>query len=135
MPPISINWWAVLVAMASNFVIGGIWYSPAVFLKPWMQIVRIDKTVFDSGLPKALVGDLFSSFLMAFVLVHAIRYAGANDLAHGLMVSFWIWLAFIAAVLISSATYEHRPFKYFAITAGYRLTAILAMGAILTLWK
>jgi hypothetical protein len=45
----------------------------------------VSKRVFDSGLPKALIGDLFSSLVMAFVLAHAIRYSGANDLSHGLL--------------------------------------------------
>lgn len=30
-----INIWAVLIAAASSFVLGGIWYSPLLFLKPW----------------------------------------------------------------------------------------------------
>jgi hypothetical protein len=32
-------------------------------------------------------------------------------------------------------TYEHRPFKYFAINAGFRFVAMLVMAGILTLWK
>jgi hypothetical protein len=32
-------------------------------------------------------------------------------------------------------TYEHKPFKYFAINAGFRLVAMMLMTAILTLWK
>ena len=33
----SVNYFAVLVAALVTFVIGGIWYSPAVFGKAWMQ--------------------------------------------------------------------------------------------------
>ena len=32
----SINYWAVLVAALSAFVIGGLWYS-VLFEKPWME--------------------------------------------------------------------------------------------------
>ena len=32
----TINWLAVLVAGISAFVVGGIWYSPALFGKAWM---------------------------------------------------------------------------------------------------
>jgi hypothetical protein len=135
MQALSINWWAVLVAVASNFVIGGVWYSPALFVKPWLAISGVSKPEFDSGLPKALVGDLFSSLAMAYVLVHAIRYAGATHLAQGLIVTFWCWLGFVAVVLFGSVTYEHKPFKYFAINAGYRLVSMMVMGLILTLWK
>ncbi|HQU56998.1 MAG TPA: DUF1761 domain-containing protein, partial [Chitinophagaceae bacterium] len=33
----TINWLAVLVAGISSFVIGGIWYSPALFGNAWMK--------------------------------------------------------------------------------------------------
>ena len=32
----SINWIAILVAGISAFVLGGVWYSPALFGKAWM---------------------------------------------------------------------------------------------------
>jgi hypothetical protein len=33
----TINWWAVLVAGISSFVLGGVWYSPALFGNAWMK--------------------------------------------------------------------------------------------------
>ena len=34
---VQLNIWAVLVAALSTFLIGGLWYSPAVFGKAWMK--------------------------------------------------------------------------------------------------
>jgi len=104
-------------------------------MKPWLAMMRVSKTEFDAGFTKALIGDLFSSLVMAFVLVHAIRYAGAGDFLHGLLVTFWAWLGFVVTVLLGSVTYEHKPFKYFAINAAYRFVTMMVMGSILTLWK
>jgi hypothetical protein len=58
MPNVSINWWAILVAVISNFVIAGAWYSPALFMKPYLTMSGVSKPEFDAGLPKALIGDL-----------------------------------------------------------------------------
>ena len=135
MQTVTMNWWALAVAVVTNFVIGGIWYSPALFIKPWLAMSGVNKAEFDKGLPTALVGDLFASTAMAFVLAHAIRYAGADNLAQGLLVTFWCWLGFVAAVMIASVTYEHRPFKFFGINAGYRFVSMMAMRSILTVWK
>ena len=33
----SINWLAAIVAAVSAFALGGLWYSPMLFAKPWMQ--------------------------------------------------------------------------------------------------
>jgi hypothetical protein len=129
-----INWWAILAAVVVNFVIGGVWYSPALFVHPWLAAAGVDKAVFDKGLPQALVVDLVASLIMAFVLVHAIRYAGASSLGAGLFVTFWNWLGFVVVLLVGQVTYQHKPVIFFAINAGYRLAAMMAMGAILTLW-
>jgi hypothetical protein len=32
-----VNFLAVFVAALSSFVIGGVWYSPIMFAKPWME--------------------------------------------------------------------------------------------------
>ena len=32
-----LNWWAILAAALSTFLIGGLWYSPAVLGKMWMR--------------------------------------------------------------------------------------------------
>jgi hypothetical protein len=135
MQAISINWWAILVAVASNFVIGGLWYSPALFMKPWLDMSGVKKSDFDAGLPKALAGDLIAATAMALVLDHIIHWSNVAGLAQGLLIAFLIWLGFIAAVLLSSVTYEHKPFKFLAINALYRLATVMAMGAILTLWQ
>ena len=135
MQEVPINWWAILAAIVVNFVIGGVWYSPALFVRPWLAAAGVDKATFDKGLPQALVVDLVASLIMAFVLVHAIRYANADSLGAGLFVTFWNWLGFVVAVLAGQVTYEHKPVSYFAINAGYRFVAMMAMGAILTLWR
>jgi hypothetical protein len=134
MQAISINWWAILAAITSNFVIGALWYSPALFIKPWLEMSGVKKSEFDAGLPKALVGDLISSAAMALVLDHIIHWSNAVSLAQGLFLAFCIWLGFIAAVLLGSVTYGHKPLKFLAINALYRLVTVMLMGAILTLW-
>lgn len=135
MQAISINWWAILAAVASNFIVGAVWYSPALFIRPWLEMSGVKKSDFDAGLPKALVGDLISSTAMALVLDNIIHWSNVADLAQGLFLAFCIWLGFIATVLLGCVTYEQRPFKFVAINALYRLVTITLMGAILTLWR
>jgi hypothetical protein len=130
----SINWLAIVAAAATNFFVGGLWYSPALFIKPWMAMSGVSKAVFDAGLPKALIVDLLASLAMALGLNQVLRLAGVNDIGGGLAVAFWVWLAFIAAVLIGTVTHEHRPLKFFLINAGYRLVTLLIMSIILAPW-
>jgi hypothetical protein len=131
----AINWWAILIATVSNFIVGGMWYSPALFIKSWLEMSEVSKSTLDAGLPKALVGDFFTSIALALGLSQVLRLSDAVDLGHGLFVTLWLWLAFVVPILIGSVTYEHRPLQYFAINAGYRLVSMVVMGAVLTLWR
>jgi hypothetical protein len=132
---VGINFWAVLVAAFVNFVLGGLWYSPLLFVKPWLAMSGVSKEVFDASIAKGIVVEAISSLVMAFVLAMAIPAVGAVGLATGLLIGFLLWLGFVATVLLGQITHEHKPFGYFAINAGYRLVAMLAMGATLALWR
>ena len=88
----------------------------------------------NEGMAKALAVDFVGSFLMAFVLVHAIRYAEATTVPQGMAVGFFNWLGFVAVVTIGNVTYERKPFKLFLLINGYLLISLLVMGALLAVW-
>jgi hypothetical protein len=52
------------------------------------------------GMAKSLAIWIAGSFVMALVLVHAIRYAGATGPARGAAVGFFNWLGFVFIVML-----------------------------------
>jgi hypothetical protein len=135
MQEISINYWAILVAALIRVVTGALWFSPFAFRESWRKIVGIDEATMNAGLPKAIALDVVGSLVMAFVLVHAVVYAGAATLGQGAAVGFFNWLGFIVVVQLSETMHENRPFRYFWISAGYNLIALVLMGALLAVWR
>jgi hypothetical protein len=130
-----INYLALLVAVVARMVLGALWYSPLLFVGPWMETVGRTEAEVRAGLPKALVSDALGSFIMAFVLVHAVHYAGAHTAILGAAVGFFNWLGFVAVVTINSVVHEGRPFRHFLINNGYQLISLLLMGAIVAVWR
>jgi Protein of unknown function (DUF1761) len=135
MREITINWLAFAIAVIARMVLGAVWYSPPLFVKPWLAASGLSEAQMKAGLPKALAADLVGTLIMAFVLVHAIRYAGAQSLGEGAAVGFLNWLGFIAVTTLSQTMHEHRPLKLWLIGNGYQLVALLIMGAILAAWS
>ena len=127
-----VNWIAIAAAVGSAFVIGGLWYSPLLFVNSWLKMSGVDKRVFDAGLRKALFADLLSAAATALVLNQVLRWSGATGVASGLFVALLVWTGFVASALITQVTYEHRPFAFFVISSGYRLVTLEVMGAILS---
>lgn len=134
MQEIAVNWLALIVAVIARMVLGAVWYSPPLFVKPWLAASGISEAEMKAGLPKALVFDLVGSIIMTFVLVHAVKYAGAQGVVQGAAVGFWNWLGFVAVTSFSQTLHEHRPQKLWLISNGYQLVALLIMGAILAVW-
>jgi hypothetical protein len=87
-----------------------------------------------AGMVRALAVECIGSLIMAFVLVHAVRYAGATTPLQGMAVGFLNWLGFVAVVTIGSVTYQRRPFGLFLLINGYLLISLVVMGAILAVW-
>lgn len=135
MKEIPINWWAILVAAAIRIVLGAIWYSPFLFAGAWQRLSGIGEAEMKARLPKALAVDIVGSLIMAFVLVHAVVYAGAATVGQGVAVGFFNWLGFIAVTMLGLVFYENRPFKLFLINNGFLLLSLLIMGAVLAVWR
>jgi hypothetical protein len=77
---------------------------------------------------------VIGSALMAFVLVHAVHYAGAQNWAQGAAVGFFNSLGFVAVATLGSVTFEKRPLQLYLINNAYLLLALLLMGAVLAVW-
>jgi hypothetical protein len=134
MQEIAINWLALVVVVLVRMALGAAWFSPPLFLKPWLAVSGVSEAEMKAGMPKALTFDLVGTIVMAFVLVHAVKYAGAQGIAQGAAVGFLNWLGFVAVTTLSATLHEHRPFKLWLISNGYQLVALVIMGAILAAW-
>jgi hypothetical protein len=129
-----VNWPAVIAAALSMFVIGGLWYSPMLFAKPWQRAAALSDEALRSGSMPLVFGLAFVlSLLMAANL--GFFLSGVTDVgaAVGYAVAAGLgWAAFGLSVV---ALFERRPLAYHLINGGYLTVAFLAMGLILALWR
>lgn len=131
---IPVHFAPLLAAALTRMIIGALWYSPILFLRAWHRVSGVSEAQMNAGIVRAVAIDLIGSVVMAFVLLHAVKYAGAATAAQGMAVAFFNWLGFVAVVTIGTVTYLQKPFQLFLIQNGYLLLSLLAMGAILAVW-
>ena len=140
----SINWLAVLVAGLSAFVIGGIWYSPGLFGKAWMQ----DSSLTEEDIKKGNKGKIFG-FTAIFSLLMAVNLAmfladtptecagncaRITDVSWGATAGFLAGVWTFCAIAIHSL-FELKSWRHIFINGGYSLVALTLMGAIIGLWR
>lgn len=131
----SVNIWAILVAALASFLIGGMWYSPALFGKVWMRANGFTEADLQKGSPVMIFGlaALFSLIMSAnlgFFLAGPETTLGFA-IAAGVAAGFG-WAAMGLGVI---ALFERRPRSYLFVNGGYLTVSFAVMGAILGAWR
>ena len=106
MQEFQINWFAILAGVIIKQAIGAFWYSPALFSPSCCKLTGVSEAEMKASLVKALIPEVIGSALMAFVLVHAVHYAGAHNWTQGAAVGFFNWLGFVAVATLDSVMFE-----------------------------
>jgi hypothetical protein len=129
----TLNLWAVAVASASAFVIGGLWYSPALLGAAWKRANGFAADPPGAG-PKGFLIAFLLSLVMALNLAMFLN-APTTTLAFGATAGFLAGAGWVAAGIGIVALFERRSLKYVLINGGYLTVALTVMGAILGGWR
>ncbi|HUP11567.1 MAG TPA: DUF1761 domain-containing protein [Niastella sp.] len=139
-----INWWAVLVAGISSFVVGGIWYSPGLFGKAWMK----DNSFTEEQIRKGGNKEKIFGFTLIFSLLMSVNLAmflaapadcppqcvAKTDITWGAIAGFLAGIWTFCAIAIHSL-FEFKPWRLICINGFYSIVALILMGAIIGAWR
>jgi hypothetical protein len=135
----AINYLAVLVAALVQFVLGALWYSPALFINKWMEATGVTADMgkqMTGGQMAMNFGGSFVAYLVCYyVMAHFVQYAGAKTAKDGAQTGFWLWLGFVATTILVNVIYQMKPISLFFIDGGHTLISFLAGGIILAIWQ
>jgi hypothetical protein len=131
----TLNWLAVIAAALTNFMLGGLWYSPVLFGRAWQK----ENNLSDEDLKKGNMAKIFGfsflwSFIMSFNLAMFLNDA-KTDTAWGLTAGFLAGFGWVAAAIFIIGLFERRSTRYLLINAGYMVISFLLMGLILGAWR
>ena len=128
-----LNWMAVIAAALSTFLIGGLWYSPLLFQKGWLETNKISREDLESQ-NRLLVFGL--SFLLSLIMaMNLALFIGQGDLAFGMTAGFMAGFGWVSLAIAIVALFEKRTLSYILINGGYMVVSFTVMGAILGAWK
>lgn len=129
----SINFWAVLVAAVSAFIIGGIWYSPLLLGNLWMKAAGMENMQCKKGHTVLVFAIAFVlSFIAATVLAITLGPQPPFKLALG--ASLAVGIGWVATSFGINYLFANRGIKLFLIDAGYHVLQFAAYGIVFGLW-
>lgn len=124
------NYLAIVAAAVSSFLLGGLWYSKALFGPTWnTQNGGVPHT----GHPAKVFGV---SFAFSLVAAYAFAYwlGPAPDLQAALKAGALAGFCFVAASFGINYQFAQRSFKLWLIDGGYHTAQFLLFGLVLGLW-
>ena len=133
-----INYWAVLIALASSIVVGSIWYTPKVFGARWSKLANVDMDRPAASATMAIVVTLIVSFVTAWVLAGATsiswHFYGGGYLLNALGTAVILWAGFTAARFITHDAFEGRPTSLTVLNIAHELVTVVIMAIIIGVW-
>ncbi len=128
------NYLAVVVAALSTFLVGGLWYSPALFGKAWMR----ENGFTEEGMKGRSMAKIFGlAFFLALIsAINLAMFLGPeNRPAMGALWGFAAGFGWVATFVGTHYLFERKSFTLFLINAGYSVVSLTLMGVILAAWR
>ena len=129
---------AVIAAALCSFLLGGPWYSDAMFKKVWMREAGIDADALVAGGKKQKHPAYVFGISFVFALIAAFAFArwlGPNPpLAYALKHGLLAGAGLVATSFGINYLFSARSMVLWAIDAGYHIVQFLLFGLVLGLW-
>ena len=131
---VTVNLLAVLAAAVSTFLLGGLWYSKALFGATWARESGDMRKAGEGGHPARVFGVSF-----AFALVAAFAYAivvpAPTVPGQAAMFGLIVGAGIVAASFGINYQFANRGATLWLIDGGYHAVQFLIYGLILGLWR
>ena len=133
----AVNWLAVVAATAALYVLGGLWYSPALFGPIWRTGVGFAPPA--GWKPSALLylGPLVGCLVATVATALLVTIADTHSAADGVVLGLIVGLGYGAAVagVDATAPSHPRPGVLALIVGAYWTIGLTMVAVILSVWR
>jgi len=133
LPPVHINYVAVIASSLLAMGIALAWFSPYMFGPIW------NASAGKKGLDLSRKSPAFSLMLLAvllesYVLAHFEAYAVAITPLDGARIGLWLALGIALPPLVGIGLFAGRSWRWFLVAFGYFGISLMIMGIVLVTW-
>ena len=131
------NYLAILVSGVAIFLLGGLWYSPALFAKRWVALMgKSEEEMRAQGArPSQFVLAFLCGLIIAAVLAIILNHFEPVTIARGALLGVLCWIGFAGTTSFANAIFSGKPKALWLIDSGYNLVSFVIAGVILAAWR
>jgi Protein of unknown function (DUF1761) len=132
----TVNFLAVLVTGIAIFMLGGLWYSPVMFAKPWIRLQgKSMEEMAGRAKPIQYVQVFICGLLVAWAMAMLLSHFSSPSIMTGVHAALLAWLGFTGATSYGTALFSFRPKALWLIDSGFNLVSMILAGVILSVWR
>lgn len=131
-----LNWWAVIGATLSTFVVGGVWYSVGVFGKKWGKLVGMTVKEMNSseGMAERYSMTGIASLIAVAVTGALMLATGTSGWIDGFVFGAVVGFAFRFGTHVTHNGFAKKSNDLTWIDGMHDVVAMAVVGAILGQW-
>ncbi|HYQ87658.1 MAG TPA: DUF1761 domain-containing protein [Bacteroidota bacterium] len=133
-----LNVWAVVVAAATYWILGSIWFS-LLFGKIWSSELEKHGVKIQTPKGSRMAAKLVQTFILNLAAALALSYlvfvSESSTLYHAIKLGLASGVGLSASTIGIAYTWEGRSVKLAVIDIGYPLLGVVVCSIILTLWR
>jgi hypothetical protein len=134
----SLNLIPILVVAGLGFLIGAVWYSPLLFVKAWLEEMKITPEMTkdrSKGMAKAMIPAFLLTVLSTVTLATLLALCRVASPLKGAEFGLLVGMGLVAAREGTNAGFEKRTLRHYVIVAGHDVVLLVVQGAILAVWR
>jgi len=129
------NHLAIVVAVILHQVIGFLWYSPLLFLLPW--VVGLGKRAADLNFsnPAPYIADTAGWFCASYFISWFVQHLEVRSFNHGIGLAVLLWGGVALPLLVPHYLFAGMGITVLAIDAMNALVQLVVTCCLLALWR
>ena len=133
-----LNWLAVIVGAVVYFALGALWFSRALFARPWMRSIGWDESREINANPLSYAGPGLFYIFAAIATGILAAATGTDTLGEGLVLGLVVAIGYALMVTSIDAVFDPnkpQPWLWFAISGAYHLVGLLIVAVLVAVWR
>lgn len=133
----AVNYLTVVASTVLIFLLGGLWYSPLLFAKPWMALhgkTAEEIKAAGGASPMMYVQVFLCGFFTSWVMALLMARFDSHYVMSGLKLGALCWLGFAAATSYATALFSFTPKRLWLIDTGFNFVSFMIAGVLLAVW-
>ena len=135
---------SIVLAVVFSNILGALWYSPVLFVKPWLRSQGLPEDLKPSEAQKkegmrSMMYNVVTTIITMLVLGHMLAMGyqyfpsfRENAIGASALLGVLVWLGYVVPTTLQAVFFERKNWKTAGINLAYRIIELVGASLLIT---